>query len=326
MTRIGITGSTGHVGGLVAQALNALPTPDQTLRLIVRDPQKLPAFAAAGVAGGADVGLETVAIDTLGWHTAADELGTGTVDAVGAVAGSATGPDAATPPPRIEIAVASYDSATAVDLGELDVVFMVSAAESATRREQHQRFIRAASHAGVPHIVYTSFAGADHAATFTLAQDHAFTEDLIRASGMNYTFLRDNLYLDLLPHFADEHGVIRGPAGEGRVAAVARADVADAAVAVLREPAAHVNASYTLTGPAALTLAEIAAAAGLRFENETLEQAYASRAHYGAPDWQVEAWVSTYTAIADGSLAEVSPDVQRLTGHPARGIAELFPR
>jgi uncharacterized protein YbjT (DUF2867 family) len=303
MTRIGVTGSTGHIGGLVAKALVAAPTPDQTLRLIVRDPLRVPALRMVDPEdGNTDAGADA-----------------GAAGATGSVS-----PDAVHQ--AIEVVQASYDTVTAVDLGELDVVFMVSAAESATRREQHHRFVRAATNGGVPHIVYTSFAGADPGATFTLAQDHAYTEELIRASGMNYTFLRDNLYLDLLPHFADEHGVIRGPAGDGRVAAVARADVADAAVAVIRDPAAHVNATYTLTGPVALTLAEIAAATGRRFENETLEEAYASRARYGAEPWPVEAWVSTYTAIADGSLATVSPDVQRLTGHPARGLAEVFGR
>lgn len=286
MTSIGITGSTGHIGGLVASALVANPLHEQILRLIVRDPLRIPAFSVDPDAAGADAVGEPTTV--------------------------------------FEIVHASYDTVTAVDLGELDAVFMVSAAESAARREQHHRFIRAATDAGVPHIVYTSFAGADPGATFTLAQDHAYTEELIRASGMNYTFLRDNLYLDLLPHFADEQGVIRGPAGDGRVAAVARADVADAAVAVLRELAAHVNATYTLTGPTALTLAEIASATELSFQNETLEEAYASRAHYGAEPWQLDAWVSTYTAIAEGSLAAVTHDVERLTGHPARGIAEVF--
>jgi uncharacterized protein YbjT (DUF2867 family) len=148
---------------------------------------------------------------------------------------------------------------------------------------------------------------------------------------MAFTFLRDNFYSDLLPHFADSHGVIRGPAGDGRVAAVARADVADAAVAVLRSPPEHAGAAYMLSGPEALTLTEVAARAGavlgreLRFEDETVEQAYASRkAAYGAEDWQLDAWVSTYTAIRDGSCAEVTGDVERVTGHPARTLEQAL--
>jgi uncharacterized protein YbjT (DUF2867 family) len=128
---------------------------------------------------------------------------------------------------------------------------------------------------------------------------------------------------------ADEQGVIRGPAGEGRVAAVATDDVAAAAVAVLRDPAAHAAVTYDLTGPAAHTLREIAqilSDAGrrpIRYEPETVEEAYASRAVYGAPAWQVDAWVSTYTAIAAGELATVSDAVPRLTGRPATSMLTL---
>ena len=60
------------------------------------------------------------------------------------------------------------------------------------------------------------------------------------------------------------------------------------------------------------------------YVDETLEEAYASRAVYGAPDWQVDAWVSTYTAIAADELATVSGDVERLTGRPATSLAELL--
>jgi uncharacterized protein YbjT (DUF2867 family) len=153
---------------------------------------------------------------------------------------------------------------------------------------------------------------------------------LVALAGVGFTFLRDNLYADFLPYLAGTDGVIRGPAGDGRVAAVAQDDIADAAVAVLRDPAAHVGATYELTGPAALTLTDVAAVLArstgrpVRYEAETLEQAYASRASYGAPPWQVDAWVSTYTAIAAGELDTVTDDVARLTGHPATSLADLL--
>jgi uncharacterized protein YbjT (DUF2867 family) len=210
-------------------------------------------------------------------------------------------------------------------------LFMVSAAEARDRRDQHRTFIAAAAEAGVEHIVYTSFAGAAADATFTLGRDHWDAEQAIRETGMTYTFLRDSFYSDLLPFFADDEGVIRGPAGDGRVAAVARADVADVAATVLRSPAEHADATYVLTGPEALTLSEVAARAGavlgrtMRFEDETVEAAYASRkAAYGAEDWQLDAWVSTYTAIRDGSCAEVTGDVERVTGHPARTLEQAL--
>jgi NAD(P)H dehydrogenase (quinone) len=221
------------------------------------------------------------------------------------------------------------EAAAVAALEGVETLFMVSAAEAVDRRDQHRTFIRAAAAAGVGHIVYTSFAGAAADATFTLGRDHFDAEAAIRESGMSWTFLRDNFYADLLPYFADADGVIRGPAGDGRVAAVARADVADVAVAVLRSPAEHAGSTYVLTGPEALTLTEIAARAGavlgreLRFEDETVDEAYASRrAAYDAEQWQLDAWVSTYTAIADGSVAEVTEDVRRVTGHAARTLEQ----
>src|SRR5438045_1659833 len=133
-------------------------------------------------------------------------------------------------------------------------LFMVSAAEAEDRLEQHYSFIDAAAGAGVQHVVYTSFYGAAPDATFTLARDPHATEQRIRASGMDFTLLRDNFYLDFLPLLTGEDGVIRGPAGDGVVSAVAREDVARSAVMVLRDPALHVGATYNLTGPDDISL------------------------------------------------------------------------
>ena len=82
----------------------------------------------------------------------------------------------------------------------VSTLFMVSGSESADRRDQHLAFVDAAAEAGVRHVVYTSFFGAAPDATFTLARDHYATEEHIKASGMGWTFLRDNLYLDVIPH------------------------------------------------------------------------------------------------------------------------------
>ena len=73
---------------------------------------------------------------------------------------------------------------------------MVSAAENETRLDEHRAFVDAAADAGVEHVVYVSFFGAAPDATFTLARDHFATEEHIKASGMAWTFLRDNLYLE----------------------------------------------------------------------------------------------------------------------------------
>ena len=274
-TPLGITGSTGRLGGRVARKL---ADAGRSQRLLVRDPSRAPQLAGATA---------------------------------------------------VQSSYADRKALTAA-LDGLCTVLMVSASESPDRMSQHRAFIDAAAAAGVQQVVYISFYGAAPDCTFTLGRDHFATEEYLRASGMGFTFLRDNLYADFFPAMVGEDGVIRGPAAQGRVAAVAQDDIADAAVAVLLDPEAHAGATYSLTGPEALTLDEVAAvltgAQGrpVAYQPETVPEAYASRAVYAAPDWQVDAWVSTYTAIAAGELAGVTGDIETLTGRPAMSLADLL--
>jgi NAD(P)H dehydrogenase (quinone) len=220
--------------------------------------------------------------------------------------------------------------AAATALEGIETVLMVSASETPDRVDRHRSFIDGAVRAGVGQLVYISFFGASPTATFTLARDHWATEEYIKQNGLAYTILRDNLYADFFGAMVGDDGVIRGPANDGRVAAVAQDDIADVAAAVLQQPEAHRGATYNLTGPEALTLSEVAdiitevTGRSVSFYDETLDEAYASRAVYGAPDWQVDAWVSTYTAIAAGELDGVTDDVQRISGHPATSLASLL--
>jgi NAD(P)H dehydrogenase (quinone) len=201
-----------------------------------------------------------------------------------------------------------------------DTVFLIPAGENADRVEQHKTAVDAALAAGVPRLVYLSVLRAAPDATFTLARDHWATEEHIRATGLTWTFLRMSLYMDFIPRMVGEDGVIRGPAGDGRVSAILREDVAAASAAVLTSEG-HDGQTYDLTGPSSFSLAEAAALMGARFEDETDEQAYASRASYGAPDWEVRGWVTSYQAIRDGSFDVVSPAMRELTGREAVSLA-----
>src|SRR4051812_14583963 len=132
-------------------------------------------------------------------------------------------------------------------------LFLIPAAEAADRVDQHKAAVDAAVAAGVSRIVYLSFASASPDATFTLARHHWATERHIRAHGVPHTFLRMNLYMDFIPSMIGSDGVIRGPAGDGRIAAILREDVAAAAAAVLLG-AGHDGQTYELTGREAFTL------------------------------------------------------------------------
>lgn len=233
--------------------------------------------------------------------------------------------------PGADVTQAEYADGPAMRraLEGVNTLFMVSGSEAFDRVLQHRTAIDAAVEAGVQRIVYLSFLGASPDSTFTFARDHYHTEEHIRATGLDYTFNRSSLYLDYIPPMTWDGGVIRGPGGNGRVAWVARDDVADAAVAVLTG-SGHEGKSYDVTGPEAITFAETAEylslATGRRitYQDETLEDARASRAKFGAPDWEVEGWVTTYAAVAAGELDAVSNAVLTLTGHPPLTVPEYF--
>ena len=188
----------------------------------------------------------------------------------------------------------------------IDVLLMVSARENTERVKEHKSFLDAAKLAGMQHIVYTSFYGADDQATFTLSRDHAQTEAYIKELGFTYTFLRDNFYLDFFIDIALENREIRGPAGSGLVSAVARKDTSRVAAEILLNPKKWEKQTLNLTGPEELSMEEIVALLSketgdaIAYVDETVEEAYASRKKWPAQTWEYDAWVTTYTAVKAG--------------------------
>ncbi len=210
-----------------------------------------------------------------------------------------------------------------------ETLLLVSGRESADRVAEHRSMVESAVAAGVRRVVYLSFQGAAPDATFTFARDHFHTEQLIARSGLAYVFLRDSLYLSALAGLAGPDGVIRGPAGDGAVAGVGHEDVAAVAARMLVSENWD-GSTLDVTGPAALTLAEVAHQLSevsrrvVRYQQESEQEAYASRRHYGAPDFEVTGWVSSYQAIASGELATVTDTVERVTGRPPRSFRDVL--
>ena len=232
-----------------------------------------------------------------------------------------------------EIAVAEYRDGPAMQaaLDGVDTLFLVSARESVDRIDEHLSAVEAARRAGVRRVVYTSIVGAAADSTFSLGRHHWATEQALRASGMAYTFLRDNLYADFVPFLASpDDRTIRGPAADGAAAVVARTDVADVAAAVLLADGAHDGQTYDLTGPEPVTMEQAAelltelSGRPVHYVSETLEEAYTSREKYGAPLWEVEGWVTSYAATAAGDFAAVSDAVERVAGRPATLLRDLL--
>jgi NAD(P)H dehydrogenase (quinone) len=234
--------------------------------------------------------------------------------------------------PGAEVVQASYEDGPSMRaaLKGVQMLFLVSG-YGATRLNEHSSAIDAAVAAGVERIVYTSFLVAAPMATFTHAREHYLTEQHISATGIRYTFLRPSFYLDKAPGWFSSEGVVRGPAGNGTIAWVSRDDLADVAVAVLTT-GGHDGASYDITGAQALTLAEAAehfshvTGRAASYQPETLEEARESRAKFNPSDWELEAWVSTYLAIATGEMSVVSHTVEALTGHAPQTLADYLHR
>ena len=236
--------------------------------------------------------------------------------------------------PRVEAAIAiisDYTDGAAARAGlrGCDTMLLVSARESADRVTEHGSMIDAATAAGIGKIVYISFQSAAPNATFTFARDHFHTEQLIAGSGLRHVFLRDSLYQSGLAGMAGADGIIRGPAGDGAVAAVSHDDVAAVAARVLTDDRWD-GCTLDVTGPAALTLTEVAAeltaVTGRRvcYQAESEEEAYASRVSYGAPPFEVKGWITSYQAIGAGELATVTRTVEEITGQQPQGFVDFL--
>jgi NAD(P)H dehydrogenase (quinone) len=241
-------------------------------------------------------------------------------------------PERAPELPDARVVRADYAEPATLDAAfvGINAAFLVSGyARPGERARLHGNAIQAAARASVSHLVYLSFQGASPTSKFPMSRDHYQTEGILKGSGIPFTALRDNLYMDLIPEMFDEQGRIRGPAGQGRVAWVAREDVARAVAAALLQRG-ETSRAYDLTGPEALTLAETAARLStltgrdLRYEEETVEEGRAWRKRLGAPDWEVETWLGSYEAIAAGELERTSDAILRLTGREPYTLEGYF--
>ena len=238
-------------------------------------------------------------------------------------------PAAAPQLPGAEVAVAAYEDpgAMAKALQGVGTLLLVSAHEDPDRASVHRSAVEGAALAGVERIVYTSFMGAAPNATFTYARDHNATEMAIREAGISLTSMRCSLYADVAPRFVGVDGVIRGPAGHGRLAWVACADVARLAAVLLVEPG-HEGQIYDVSGPHGIDLFETARILTkatrrvITYHAETPDEARTSRA--GSPDWQVQGWISSYLMLASGEGSVTSHTLEHLTGRAPMTLAAFL--
>ncbi|MET9803353.1 NAD(P)H-binding protein [Streptomyces sp. NPDC006368] len=193
---------------------------------------------------------------------------------------------------------------------------------------RHEAAISAAEEAGVAHIVYTSLSGDGDHLPYALA--HRWTERRLRRSAARWTILRNGLYAELLAHLAPPgpDGRVTAPLGDGRLAAVARADLAEVALRVATDPAPHAGRVYELVGERALSGGDLASALGATYEPGTLAAARAAVAASGAAPFQVPMVTGTYAAIAHGFMdgRELRSDLRALLGREPLPALEVYAR
>lgn len=226
-----------------------------------------------------------------------------------------------------------------------DRMLLISGTRVGARVVQHKAAIDAAVAAGVQHIVYTSFVDVSPENPAIVTIDHRETEELIKASGLSWTFLRDAQYADAMiinagPNYIASGQWMTSTAG-GREAMVWREDCVASAVAVLIGEG-HAQRAYQITGPHCENFAEVAAMMAqitgcpIELIETDDEGMYALFDSMGIPrepvddqsvagiPWNSDDMVSFERSIREGYLDICTGDVEFLTGKKPRSVRQMI--
>jgi uncharacterized protein YbjT (DUF2867 family) len=233
-----------------------------------------------------------------------------------------------TPRPNLGFVEADFDDAASLRnaLSGVQRAFLVT--NSSEKVEERQlRFVQIARESGVKHVVYLSQLHASSHSPLRFLRYHAAVESALRTSGMSYTNLRPNLYMQgllMIGKTIASNGRLFAPAGDARVSVVDVRDVAAVAVAALTK-AGHEGKTYDLTGPEALThvqMAELLSQALKRpvaFVDVTEEAFREGLRTIRMPDWQADGLVEDFAHYRRGEAVDISSAVKDVTGaapHP----------
>lgn len=216
-------------------------------------------------------------------------------------------------------------------LAGAEKVLLISSSEVGQRVNQHRTVIDAAKKAGVKLLAYTSLLRAD-TSPLALAAEHIATETLIRESGIPFVMLRNGWYTENyaagIPA-AVEHGTFYGSAGDGRIASAARADYAEAAVAVLTTEGKG-GRIYELAGDTSYTLTEFAAEISRQYGKQVNyvnlpEPEYKQLlVSVGLPEPFAALLADSDGGAAKGGLYDDGHQLSTLIGRPTTSLAEVI--
>lgn len=197
--------------------------------------------------------------------------------------------------------------------------------------EQSSNALWAARNAGVKHIVRMSAIGAAHDAPTINGRLHGLSDAELIGSGVPYTIVKPHFFMqNLLMAAASiaQQGVMYLPLADSRMGLIDSRDISEFAARVLSE-AGHEGKIYTLTGPASVTMHQVAAAIGdatgkpVRYEPVPLEAAWQSMVQAGIDEWTVNLTCDYFAAYSTNWGDLVTSDFQSVVGHAPRSIAEF---
>ncbi len=238
----------------------------------------------------------------------------------------------------VVVRVADYDRPETLEKAFEGVkkLMFISSPSVGRRVEQHRNVIEAAKQSGVETIVYTSVLHAERSRLGVIAEEHRQTEEMIKASGLDYTILRNGWYVEnysSLVKTAITQGFIVGCAGKGKISAAPRSDYAEAAAVVLTTEG-HSGKTYELAGDEAFTMEELAAEISRQtgkeicYKNVMPDEYVRWLVSTGVPETFARFLASIEEAVAEGDLFDDSHQLSQLLGRPTTSwrivVAEIL--
>lgn len=235
----------------------------------------------------------------------------------------------------IEVRYGDFD--TPEDLGSVFAGidrFLFISTMSQNRGAQQGHVVDAAKAAGVRQIIYTGLAIRDikTSAVRNLMESHFETEDRIRASGMEWTFLRNSMYAEAIAQIAGPNALTEGvflPGGTGRVPYALRSEMGEAAANLLLQ-GGHEGKIYTLTGNSAWSYADVAASLSrltgraLGYHDIPEEELAHGLKAAGMPDFVIWLTLGTIRDIRAGQYDVASDDLATLLGRAPQALDPMI--
>jgi NAD(P)H dehydrogenase (quinone) len=238
----------------------------------------------------------------------------------------------------VDIRIGDYDNYESLKIAfqGIDTLLFISGNDIVNRKRQHLNVIKAAKEAGVKHVIYTSFVRKNETNSspiYLVAESHLQTEQWLIDSGLKYTILQNNIYMDMLPMFLGEKmledEIAYFPAGEGKVAFTLREDMAEAA-AIILSTKGHENKIYELSNSEAVGFDEMVTIIS-RTSGKNITYVSPENAAYintltaaGVPAEYVGMFAGFAEAFRQGEFEKTGTTLESLIGRKPVSVSEFF--